>query len=153
VQGGNWDCVEFTSQFPWWMKPSLCATAASYGHLHILKQLHLRGVPWDKGAPARAAARGQVDCLRYLHENGCPWDENTTNAAARAGQLATLRYAIAHDCPFVKHSVVTNAVGAGSVLCLRYLRAEHRVGLPTIARAVLKGLSAGNVSILEQLLK
>ena len=99
VQGGSWDCVEFTSQFKWWVKSSLCATAASYGHLHILKQLHLRGVPWDSSAPARAAARGHLICLQYLHENGCPWDKNTTNAAERAGKLATLRYAIANGCP------------------------------------------------------
>jgi hypothetical protein len=78
----------------------LCASAASRGHLEMLKWMHANGCPWDRWTCAAAAVRGHLDVLKWARSNGCPWDKSTCALAAKGGHLEALQWARTNGCPW-----------------------------------------------------
>ncbi|CAM9667025.1 unnamed protein product, partial [Sphacelaria rigidula] len=70
----------------------LCAAAAGFGRLDVLKCLRARNCPWDKTICHRAASAGYLEILQWERPNGCPWDENTCCSAAAGGHLKVLQW-------------------------------------------------------------
>ena len=64
----------------------------------MLKFLHEKGCPWDKGATIGAAEGGHLDVMKFLHEKGCPWDENATRGAAEGGHLDVMKFLHEKGC-------------------------------------------------------
>ena len=50
----------------------ICKSAASGGHLHILKWLRRNRCTCDSGTCAEAAGGGHLDILKWLRKNKCP---------------------------------------------------------------------------------
>ena len=73
---------------------SVCACAASKGHLEMLKYLHEEAkAPWDWRTAAWAADNGHLHILEYLVErNYDKFDEDACAYAAREGHLDCLKY-------------------------------------------------------------
>jgi hypothetical protein len=106
-----------------------CASAASYGHLEILKYLREEAkAPWDSWtayfaaqkshlhileylverkfdqyneyACRNAAENGYLDCLQYLHETAkAPWDSEPVRKAHKNDQTECLQYLLDNNCP------------------------------------------------------
>ena len=59
-----------------WLNESVCASAAKYGRLEILKYLKSFSCPWDISTSWFAAyfaiETGKTDVLKWVLENGCP---------------------------------------------------------------------------------
>jgi len=81
----------------------VCATAAQFGRLDLLKWL--RGAdqnfksrcPWDEGTCEKAASTGRIDVLKWVRSPGpgiapCPWSEWTPTFAANNGELEALKW-------------------------------------------------------------
>ncbi len=79
---------------------TLCAYAASGGHLEVLQWLRERGCPWDESTCARASIGGHIDILMWSHANACPWDASVCIAASQQGHLEILKWARAQRCPW-----------------------------------------------------
>ena len=73
---------------------SVCACAASKGHLEMLKYLHEEAkAPWDWRTAAWAADNGHLHILEYLVERKYDkFDEDACAYAAREGHLDCLKY-------------------------------------------------------------
>lgn len=72
---------------------TMCA-AASAGHLHIVKYLHvMRDCPWDASTTNAAAVNGHADILVYALDNRCDFDHDVFNAGACAGHVNILELA------------------------------------------------------------
>ena len=108
---------------------SVCACAASKGHLEMLKYLHEEAkAPWDWRTAAwaadnghlhileylverkfdkynedvcwGAAKNGHLDCLKYLHETAkAPWNLWAMREAHANNQTECLQYLLDNDCP------------------------------------------------------
>jgi hypothetical protein len=48
----------------------ICAVAAEYGHLEILKYARDNGCEWDASICSSVAENGHFQTLKYAHENG-----------------------------------------------------------------------------------
>lgn len=59
---------------PWW-DSSVCATAAEYGHLHILKFLKEKMCPWRIDTLYSALKNNNLEIFYWAIENGCPSNE------------------------------------------------------------------------------
>lgn len=55
--------------------PELCANAARFGHLPMLKWLRKHGCPWDENTCKEVK---HADIVKWIHENGCPKCTNQT---------------------------------------------------------------------------
>lgn len=53
----------------------LCACAAYYGNVNILKWLRYVGCAWDAFTVMKSYQRGNHDCLQWAIENGCPYPD------------------------------------------------------------------------------
>jgi len=73
---------------------SVCACAASKGHLEVIKYLHEEAkAPWDWRTAAWAADNGHLHILEYLVERKYDkFDEDACAYAAREGHLDCLKY-------------------------------------------------------------
>lgn len=88
--------------------PGLCAEAAKYGQIKVLKWLRSPGLPgspkgvceWCTYTMVNAASKGYLDVLKWARENGCPWREFVCECAALNGHLQVLKWLRANDCPW-----------------------------------------------------
>jgi hypothetical protein len=92
---GNIDIIKvlYESSFndlskPWW-NASVCATAAKYNHLHILKYLRKYQCPWNietaYNVLANAMNTQNNETLKWIIENGCAIDEEIYQLLPRFG--------------------------------------------------------------------
>jgi hypothetical protein len=75
-------------------------SAANFGHLDILKWLHIYKYPWDSSVYAAAARGGQLETLKWLRKNGYSWNESVCAAASGGGHLETLKWLMKNKCPW-----------------------------------------------------
>jgi hypothetical protein len=61
-----------------------------YGHVEVLKYLHVHGCPWDKHTCSWAIEKGHLEVPKYAHTNGCPWDSKTSAKAEDNGHIDVL---------------------------------------------------------------
>ena len=72
----------------------ICCSAASGGHLEILKLARENDCPWYSDTCVQAAKGGHIDVLKWAFENGCPCDEKETcSASATGGHIGVLEWA------------------------------------------------------------
>ena len=57
----------------------LCALAAKYGDLKVLKYLHEHKYAWDERTCNFAEQNGHLECFKYAYELDCPWSRTTKN--------------------------------------------------------------------------
>ena len=74
--------------------------AAQAGQLAVLQHVNSWPGIRSPNVCARAAAYGQMHVLKWARANGYPWDSYTTFWASEKGQLQALQWAVAHDAPF-----------------------------------------------------
>jgi hypothetical protein len=83
-----------------WRSFDVCSSAASRGHLELIKWAREHECDWNADTTSSAAAKGHLDLLMWLRENGCPWNGWTCGAAARGGHFEVLKWARANGCPW-----------------------------------------------------
>ena len=106
---------------------NVCAEAARFGHLEVLRWLRGSGVEeeaWQTGDDPTDDPQ-EVEALEERWGPGptCPWDETTCVNAARYGRLEVLRYAVRQGCP-CGEDVTAAAAKGGHLDVLQYLRLE-----------------------------
>eukprot|EP00026_Physarum_polycephalum_P009914 Phypoly_transcript_10052.p1 GENE.Phypoly_transcript_10052~~Phypoly_transcript_10052.p1 ORF type:complete len:387 (+),score=28.45 Phypoly_transcript_10052:54-1214(+) len=74
--------------------------AAEYGKLACLKYIHESGADWHERTCEKIAKYGHVDCLRYAYENGCDWDVRTCLEAVSNSHWPCLKFAYENGCPW-----------------------------------------------------
>ena len=67
----------------------VCYSAASEGHLEVLRWARSQGCPWDNDLTCAAACNGHLKLLNWLIKEGCPYDKGECRGAAvRGGERA-----------------------------------------------------------------
>ena len=160
---------------------SVCACAASKGHLEMLKYLHEEAkAPWDcetasfaarnghlhileyfvereydefdESACSWAAEYGYLECLKYLHEVAeAPWDCETANWAASNGHLHILEYLVEREYDEFNESACSCAAYNGHLNCLKYLHEE--VKAPWDCETASFAAANGHLHIFEYLVE
>ena len=154
-------------------KPSVCKSAAKFGHLEIVKWARENGCPWEearctggeagaglsvpgprinylekinriKYTCAWAARRGHLEVLKWVRENGCPWDEKTCSWAAKGGHLATLKWARENGCPWDEETCANLAEGGH----LETLKWAHENDCPWDDRTCANLAGGGHLEML-----
>ena len=75
--------------------------------MHVLRFVRRAyGCPWDGSVCANAASAGHLHVLQWLRENCCPWDKMTTAWAELNGHAAVLEWAVANGCDHSKDLVL-----------------------------------------------
>lgn len=104
-----------------------CTTAASGGHLEVLKFLRQEGFPWSTSVCEMAARNGHLVILRWARSQDppCPWDDSTCFLAARNGHLEILQWTRSQDppCPW-STSTCAAAARCGQLEILQWLRSQ-----------------------------
>lgn len=70
---------------PW--DEEVCASAASGGHLALLKYCWAHRCPWNEYTCELAAEGGHLEVLKWARSKGCPWDEDVCAFAAEEGHM------------------------------------------------------------------
>ena len=86
-------------------------SAASQGHINVIKWLRANNCPWSQYTCAHAAEHGHLDVLQWLRANGCPWDVWVCTYAAARGHLDMLKWAVAHGCDWSYRAYVLAKAG------------------------------------------
>lgn len=80
----------------------ICETAAHYGQLEVLKWVFSEMKYSSMNEVCyRAAANGQLEVLNWARENNFPWNHDVCTAAASNGHFEVLKWAIQKDCPII----------------------------------------------------
>ena len=80
----------------------LCASRAAYtAHVHILQWMKDNGMigEWHGYHMFSAASFGHLEVVKWLRANGCPWDEDACRRAAEHKHWDTLQYLVDNKCP------------------------------------------------------
>jgi hypothetical protein len=104
----------------------LCAMAAKYGHLDLLKLMREKWYPWDSSTCSQAARRGHLHILQWVREKGCPWDDQTVYEAAVDGHLDLLKWARRNGCP-MDQDVCYTAARYGQIEVLKWAREDGQL--------------------------
>jgi hypothetical protein len=94
------------------MDHTRCASRAAYtAHVHILQWMKDNGMTgeWCDYHMWSAASRGHLDVVKWLHANGCPWDEDACDCAAEYKHWDTLQYLVDNKCPGWEEAAITYA--------------------------------------------
>ena len=84
------------------MDHTLCASRAAYtAHVHILQWMKDNGMigEWHGYHMFSAASFGHLEVVKWLRANGCPWDEDACRRAAEHKHWDTLQYLVDNKCP------------------------------------------------------
>ena len=84
------------------MDHKLCASRAAYtAHVHILQWMKDNGMigEWHGYHMFSAASFGHLEVVKWLRANGCPWDEMAFSSAAKHQHWDTLQYLVDNKCP------------------------------------------------------
>ena len=73
----------------------------NFSQLRLNAQSAFNPAPWDSDTCSSAASRGHLEVLKWLRENGCEWNSSTCNNAALEGHLEVLKWA--HENGIVAH--------------------------------------------------
>ncbi len=126
----------------------VCALAAKYGRLQILKCIReTYDFAWDKWACYNAASEGHLSILRYLHKHKCPLDADATIMAAKNGFLDCLQYLVKKGCE-ISSNALFEAVKHGHYHCVVFLREHHG---PWMANLMTTAAKYGHLTILQYL--
>lgn len=85
VEGGHLRAVRHlrcAKRLPW--DSTVCAVAARYGKLQILKWAHRQGCPWDASVCESLVTRRDLHGLVWARKHGCPWDRAASLHQAQA---------------------------------------------------------------------
>jgi hypothetical protein len=127
----HWDVLVFMCMYDPENAPrAICAAAATYGRLDVLKQMWRSRVSADGIAFANAASRrrfdvlewllthsfatddqkacacasaalhGYLDVLEFLRARTCPWDPWTFACASKRGHLDVMHWLLEQGCPW-----------------------------------------------------
>ena len=77
-------------------KKSVCAEAASRGHLDILKMARESGYQWDVNTCIAAALNDHLGVLIWAIEHGCPCNDILCTMTAHNGNLEVLQWSVQH---------------------------------------------------------
>src|SRR5579872_1055228 len=91
---------------------TICAVAAEYGRLEILKWLYEQSYELNEMTCAKAAGNNQLEILKWLRSKGCPWDDSTCNSAAIGGHLEVLEWVRLNGCTWDHITPVQVASGS-----------------------------------------
>lgn len=106
-------------------KDYACESAASKGHVSVLKWLRQHNYSWNEGTCSAAAKGGHLETLQWCHQNGCPWNSHTTLEAACNGRVDILIYSRQQGCSsYPTPLLFTYAVNNGHLDVIKYLIAE-----------------------------
>lgn len=143
---GRVDLVKILREkgFRWTWDSNCYGAAAQYGHLHVLKYLHMSKCPLKakNDAILYAARGGQVECMQYLRSIGCPWDADVTIEYAVPGHYLYLQSltTTTSSAPW-SDDFSLQPPGGGYLECLRYaLENGCPVHLQAVNRAAQYGL-------------
>jgi hypothetical protein len=89
----------------------ICTSAASGGHLEIIRWARREGLPWDDFTPSEAAKGGHLECLKWLRENGCPLRPLVCSSAASGGHLEILQWACRNGTYMGSYTCANAALG------------------------------------------
>lgn len=78
----------------------VCAGAAKYGHLDVIKYARNNGCKWDHHTCDWAARFGHLEVLKWARDNGCEWTHETCDSAAAFGHFEILKWARENGCPW-----------------------------------------------------
>ena len=84
------------------MDHTRCASRAAYtAHVHILQWMKDNGMigEWHGYHMFSAASFGHLEVVKWLRANGCPWDEDACDCAAEYKHWDTLQYLVDNKCP------------------------------------------------------
>ncbi len=117
----------------------VCATAAAYGHLHVLKYLIAQGFNWDSRTTACAARGAHLEVLKFAIRNHRGIDVVTSQCAAESGSVDALEFAISHGCPWDNRaSISAAALGHLHILQHLYRRSPSHVTGAEVANAAAR---------------
>lgn len=108
VVGGFLPIVAWAHEKGQELDSALLDTAATYGHLDIVKYIHNNHQTRVDGglgespisAIIHAALRGDLPTLVWLKEKGYPWSDGICMILARRGYLEALKYVRSQGCPW-----------------------------------------------------
>jgi hypothetical protein len=126
----------------------VCALAAKYGRLEILKSLReTYDFAWDKWAGFNAASEGHLSILMYLYENNCYLSSDAATMAAKNGYLDCLQYLVDKGCE-ISSNALFEAVKHGHYYCVVFLREHHG---PWMADLMTTAAKYGHLAIVQYL--
>ncbi len=75
----------------------LCAYAAKYNRLNILKWLRNKGCDWNSSTCRYSAERGNLEILQWALANGCPYDNSVKHFATVNKQTEVITWLEANE--------------------------------------------------------
>ncbi|KAL6059952.1 Ankyrin repeat domain-containing protein [Balamuthia mandrillaris] len=132
-----------------------CSQAVEAGDLNMVQWLLAHGGELDKWQTFdTAASAGHLHLLKWVWANGCPWSSFAAGFAAEMGHTEVLRWLyqqkgadLVEDCFFQPTAICTAAAQGGHLGALQYLRLEVKFpwGVDTCNAAI----SANNLQLLR----
>ena len=107
--------------------PKITSAAAQSGDLETLKWVRELGYPWHPRTFRHVATKPGWDVLMWLREQGCPWGEGAISGAAMKGRLDVVKKWMRDlGCP-LEDFVCSCAARAGQLEMLKWF---HERGCP-----------------------
>jgi len=120
-------------------------SAATWGHLELMKLVHERGIPMDDEVGIRVVATGDLACVQYFVEQGGLFSTLMVQTMASDGWMEGVAYALQTDYqPDVY--LISGAANKDNLTCFQFL---HESGCPWDDTTTLWAASRGALKCLR----